>query len=108
MAKIVDATKGRRTVTGVRLNVTDLRAVFKTPIEGQVVPFWIADMELSDDGEKITSANIRFPYVEGKDPIKEAFKQVKGSDLNGWTVTRFDQVDPVSADLVVSYGILTE
>lgn len=109
MSKLVDATKGRRSVTGVLLEVTELKAVFKSPIEGETVPYWIAGLELSDDGEKITSARVKFPYVEGKDPIKEAYRTVKAEDLNGWTVTRFVEAPtPVSSDLVVTYSILTE
>ena len=108
MSKVVDATKGKVTVAGATLSVVDLRGVFKSPNEDEELPYWIAELELSNDGDKITSARVRIPYVEGKDPIKEAYKAVKAEDLNGWTVTRFvDGLDPVRASLRVTYSILT-
>jgi hypothetical protein len=105
MAKLVNATKGKITVTDALLELKRLHLITVSPTP-VVLPYWVANFELSADTDVLSKIQVSFPYEEGKDPLKEAYKVVKANDVEGWSLSKFDNFNTlVGANLAVVYNV---
>jgi hypothetical protein len=89
---IVDASKGTLSFVGAELTVSDSRLVTKSPIEGEVVPFWMTYYELRVADEVLARPEKKVPYQYNTDPLEAALFGISAEDLVGWTVTKFERV----------------
>jgi hypothetical protein len=90
MRKVVDATKGKLSVTGALLEISQLELITRSPIPSKVVPHWRVVVTLSADEDRLATVEKEFAFNANVNPVTTIRNNIASADLNGWTVTRFD------------------
>lgn len=89
MRKIVDATKGKLSVTDAVLAIERLELILASPDPNKVVPHWLATLSLKSDSDLLAMVSKEVPFNINANPVQVIKNNIAGADLAGWTVTRF-------------------
>lgn len=89
MRKIVDATKGKLSVTDAILAIDRLELILASPDPTKVIPFWSVTISLKADADLLALVSKEIPFNINANPVQTIRNNISGADLAGWTVTRF-------------------
>ena len=89
MRKIVDATKGKLSVTDAVLAIERLELILASPDPNKAVPHWLASLSLKADADLLAMVTKELPFNINTNPVQVIKNNIAGADLAGWTVTRF-------------------